>query len=256
MCQLSQHRFAASNLLNDHHLLIIITNMKTSLVVLGFAFFSAQLNAQGVSINNDGSDPDASAALDVKSTSKGVLAPRMLESERIAISSPATGLLVYQTDGNSGFYYNAGTNASPNWQKLQTQSGTVAFSANSSIQQTFNPNTTTKILFATEEFDESGNFIPATSEFTAPTNGIYHFDAMIVFAVYQGSRYDISIYVNGVRKKNSLLWGNGQYMTLDLSTDLKLVAGDKVDIRFVSTAPANILAGSPEWVWFNGHKVN
>ena len=48
---------------------------------------------------------NASSVLDVKSSLKGFLAPRMLQSGRLAISSPADGLLVYQTDGIKGFYY-------------------------------------------------------------------------------------------------------------------------------------------------------
>jgi hypothetical protein len=47
---------------------------------------------------------EASAVLDVSSTSGGFLAPRMTQSQRLAIASPATGLLVYQTDGTAGFY--------------------------------------------------------------------------------------------------------------------------------------------------------
>ena len=46
-----------------------------------------------------------SSVLDIKSASKGLLAPRMLQAARTAIASPADGLLVYQTDGVKGFYY-------------------------------------------------------------------------------------------------------------------------------------------------------
>ncbi|MEI6143336.1 MAG: hypothetical protein WCP85_28925 [Mariniphaga sp.] len=60
---------------------------------------------QNVGINNDGSSPDASAMLDVSSTTKGFLPPRMTASEKAAISNPATGLLIYQTNGTAGFYY-------------------------------------------------------------------------------------------------------------------------------------------------------
>lgn len=67
-----------------------------------------QIRAQ-VGINNDSSNPDASAMLDVKSTDKGMLIPRMTAVQRTLISSPATGLLVYTTDDNS-FYYYDGTN--------------------------------------------------------------------------------------------------------------------------------------------------
>ena len=69
-----------------------------------------QLQAQeGVAINNDGSAPDGSAILDLKSTTKGILIPRMTESQRTLISNVATGLLVYQTDGTSGFYFYNGS---------------------------------------------------------------------------------------------------------------------------------------------------
>ena len=48
--------------------------------------------------------PEATALLDVSSTTKGVLFPRMTETQKNAISSPATGLMVYQTNGTEGLY--------------------------------------------------------------------------------------------------------------------------------------------------------
>ncbi|MEX0982028.1 MAG: tail fiber domain-containing protein [Bacteroidales bacterium] len=63
-----------------------------------------QVNGQ-VAINTTGAAPAASAMLDITSTSKGILIPRMISSNRTSISSPADGLLVYQTDGTKGFYY-------------------------------------------------------------------------------------------------------------------------------------------------------
>lgn len=53
---------------------------------------------QGVSINNNGTAPDNSAILDVSSTTQGVLIPRMTTAEMNAISAPAVGLQVYDTD--------------------------------------------------------------------------------------------------------------------------------------------------------------
>lgn len=76
------------------------------------------LYAQGVGINTTGLPADTSAILDVSSTSKGFLPPRMTAAQRAAITLPATGLVVYQTDGTPGFFYNAGTVASPNWRRL------------------------------------------------------------------------------------------------------------------------------------------
>ena len=53
--------------------------------------------------------PDASAALDITSTTKGLLIPRMTAAQRDAISSPAIGLMICQTDGTAGFYYYNGS---------------------------------------------------------------------------------------------------------------------------------------------------
>lgn len=60
----------------------------------------------------------------VSMDSQGVLVPRMTASQRSpGIANPATGLLVYQTDGSAGFYYNSGTPAAPNWVKINGDAG-------------------------------------------------------------------------------------------------------------------------------------
>ena len=84
------------------------------------------VNAQGLGLNTTNSPADASAMLDVSSTSKGVLVPRMLSTDISSISNPATGLLVYQTDGTAGFYFNKGTPGSPNWTAVSGGSTSTA----------------------------------------------------------------------------------------------------------------------------------
>jgi hypothetical protein len=84
----------------------------SALLATGFCY-AAQ--AQNVAINTDGTAADNSAILDVKSTAQGMLVPRMTAAQRTAIGTPATGLIVYQTDGTTGFYYNVGTPGTPNW---------------------------------------------------------------------------------------------------------------------------------------------
>lgn len=77
----------------------------------------------GVSISDDAAaTPDASAMLDVSvtgSAKKGVLVPRMTQAQRVAIASPATGLLLYQTDGTAGFYFYNGAA----WTQITTGGG-------------------------------------------------------------------------------------------------------------------------------------
>ncbi len=95
-----------------------------------------------VAINSDGTAPDASAMLDVSSTDKGLLIPRMTATQRSAITSPATGLLVYQTnDGASGIFYNAGSPSTPNWIQLSSTLITKIADAdgNTTVQVDVNP---------------------------------------------------------------------------------------------------------------------
>jgi hypothetical protein len=70
---------------------------------------SPSVFAQGVAINADSTNPDPSAILDVRSTTQGMLIPRMTETQRNAIASPALGLLIFQTDQTAGFYYYDGS---------------------------------------------------------------------------------------------------------------------------------------------------
>lgn len=69
---------------------------------------SQTLFSQGVGINDDNTNPDPTAILDVKSTDKGMLVPRMSSAQRTAIPTPAVGLLVYDLT-TSGFWYFDGT---------------------------------------------------------------------------------------------------------------------------------------------------
>lgn len=54
--------------------------------------------------------PSASALLDLTSTTKGLLIPRMTAAQKTAIASPSAGLMIFQTDAPIGFYYYTGSN--------------------------------------------------------------------------------------------------------------------------------------------------
>ncbi len=68
-----------------------------------------------VSINKDGSLPDSSAILDINSTELGVLLPRMTKAQIEAISNPANGLIVFNTDDNKLYIY---TDYETNWKEV------------------------------------------------------------------------------------------------------------------------------------------
>lgn len=72
-------------------------------------FSSQNIIAQSLAVNTTGAVADNSAILDITSTAKGMLIPRMTKAEN-GIVAPATGLLVYQSGPDStGFHYFNGT---------------------------------------------------------------------------------------------------------------------------------------------------
>lgn len=79
--------------------------------------WTGQFAFSQVAISIDGSNPDPSAMLEVKSTEKGILVPRMSSIQRTAIASPASGLLVFDNDTQSFWFFSAGA-----WIELTDQS--------------------------------------------------------------------------------------------------------------------------------------
>ena len=82
--------------------------MKRILLLFALATIIANAYTQ-VAISTNGSSPNVSAMLDVVSTEKGLLIPRMIMAERDVIDLPADGLLIYQTDNTPGFYFYNGS---------------------------------------------------------------------------------------------------------------------------------------------------
>ncbi|MDR6764372.1 hypothetical protein J2Y38_004605 [Flavobacterium sp. 2755] len=77
-----------------------------TLLLLVFIFLSIITNAQ---IGIGTVTPNASSILDITSTTQGLLTPRMTTAQRAAITTPADGLIVYDTDLKAFYYYSSGS---------------------------------------------------------------------------------------------------------------------------------------------------
>ena len=124
--------------------------------------------------------PNASAELDITSTTQGLLVPRMTLAQRNAILTPATGLLIYQTTVPTGFYFYDGTT----WQ--QNSQAAWLLGGNSGTLPASNFLGTTDgqpLIFRTNSAERMrilGNSVPATEGFigigtATPTNRLHLF---------------------------------------------------------------------------------
>lgn len=107
-------------------------------IILAFTVVNlfAQSNIQqSLSINDDGAAAHASAQLDVNATDKGMLVPRLTTAQRTAIASPATGLVVFDTNTANFWFFNGLA-----WVQITT--GTVLTDADgdTKVQVEKNPN--------------------------------------------------------------------------------------------------------------------
>ena len=89
---------------------------KYTIIVLMILFTALSYAQVGINTNT----PDDSSALEIKSTSGGLLIPRMTVDQRDTISSPSEGLMIYQLNGTVGFYFYDGTA----WTKIDGVAGT------------------------------------------------------------------------------------------------------------------------------------
>ncbi len=98
-------------------------NCNCILIVIAFTFVLKNAAAQNIGINSTGVTPNASAVLDIVSSTSGLLIPRMTAAQKTALNplpAVAQGLFIYQTDGVEGFYYNTSTSTTPAWNYIAT----------------------------------------------------------------------------------------------------------------------------------------
>jgi len=129
----------------------------------------------------------------------------------------------------------------------------LGFSAWSSAVQSLTGSSAI-VAFDAEEYDDGNNF--ASNGFTAPRDGVYHFDAHVRLDgnTTAGVYCWLAFYVNSSNKKTSTTQTSTNKWGLSNSADLKLHAGEVVSVHYygptLSTADAYLMN-----TWFSGHLV-
>lgn len=222
---------------------------RTLIFVLLILFASIKLTAQSVGINNSASQPDPSAILDVSATDKGMLIPRMTTAERIAITTPALGLFVFDTDANGFWFYDGLA-----WKSISAQTAAaINFRYYASTNQAINANTNTKVNFSNQSFLNNGGF--ANSTFTAPVSGIYNLSTSLSIYGNNAASLGVSVLVNGIAKGSpSYYIINGVFQEVGFSDNVELTAGDQLYIQVNASAGIAIVLG--QGTFFTGFKIN
>ena len=108
-------------------------NILAAALLLSFTVTTFNCFSQGVGIGVTSFTADPSAILELRSTEGGLLVPRMTAAERDAISSPATGLLIFSTTTNQYNYYDGSV-----WQMVAAAgAGITSLNGLTGTSQTF-----------------------------------------------------------------------------------------------------------------------
>ncbi len=185
--------------------------MNKKLLLNGFTVFAillmfsnSKVVAQNIAINSTGTAAVASAMLDITSTTSGLLVPRMTAAQRGAIGTPATGLIVYQTDAGTlgiGFYFYNGAA----WVPWSTNSGGWGLTGNDGTVATTNFIGTTDAIdfvFRTNNTDR-GRFVSG-GEFVVGSTTAFAGDVIAGYGTYGINGYSNVAGGIGVYGENSV----------------------------------------------------
>jgi hypothetical protein len=171
------------------------------LFITGWFVFRAQ---NTITITDDAShNADISSVLDVYSTSKGMLVPRLTSVQRDLISNPATGLLVYDTDINSFFFFNGNL-----WLDLSAQ-GQNAWSVDGSTGNVFLNNAYSNVGIGTET--PYGRLVVSAKTGSNPNNPLFEIQDEFGKPIFSVTSEGVRIYVKDYAKGASGGFAVGKY---------------------------------------------
>ncbi|HOY31046.1 MAG TPA: hypothetical protein PKW80_04115 [Bacteroidales bacterium] len=134
----------------------------------------------------------------------------------------------------------------------------IGFSAyRSATTQLIAAGSYTEIVFNSENYDDGNGYNPTNGYYTAPSAGVYHFDASarLTGTATEGQTTVIVLVVNGNQKRMKRMLSETDAFSIDVSADLKLNAGDIVNVEIYSQTETSAMYINNICTFFSGHKV-
>lgn len=216
----------------------------TIIVFLGVSFYG---NSQvGIGTTN----PDSSSILHIESTTQGLLLPRLTSAQENAITNPAPGLIIYNTDLNC-FQFNYGSAGTPNW--IRTSRNMSLKYSNNAADTSTNVNNTSAItapIISTIEWNDDTalyNVNTAINTITVLQSGRYRLSVNVSLSTTSGTDRltpEMWISINGTQQGTYASTGyirtnNGhQESSLHITEVFELTANDVISISIQRTANA------------------
>lgn len=175
--------------------------------------------------------PDASAILELKSTTMGFLMPRMTHAQILAIAAPATGLMAYDID-NKVFMFFDGTN----WKNVEADPGITTFSANSTSALVTNNVTAQLVPGMTKNITLGKN-----------SNVMIQVSGVASISNISNSNLSVSIFIDGVQSSSQTIGlvnttGAATNFISSISTNVVLAAGTHtIDVKAIKSNAAAVV---------------
>lgn len=243
------------------------TILNISIITAILIFVNIQVYSQNVAISDDANySAENSAVLDIKSTTKGLLIPRVQINnlnEASPVTSPVKGLLVFSSEGNvtDGFYFWDGTS----WKQIASNdnagisnSSQVHFemyensvSSNTTIDLT-NKNVYYGWKNAIKGLGTGDTYISYSDNATADRLvakedgiGAYRVSVSVSFGAASNTQITGVVYKNGVAQSNLTFTSNinntNDIIPANISGTINLTTNDYLDLRFTSDKNSNVL---------------
>ncbi len=223
--------------------------IKALIILVVAILLHSNTTAQGFAINTTGAQTNGSALLDVSSTQKGVLIPRMTMVQRDAIVSPATGLMVYQTDNNAGYWYFDGVI----WRTFVSNNiisnNSIGFKAVRDIKAGHSLSSG-QIIYDSVTFNDGNYYNNSNGRFTALQSGVYLFN-ILTYANAGSDRYEIM--KNGSILEKIYQYANNTEGIKAAQVLIKLDINDYIQVNYVGgSVPC---CGITEYINFSGVRL-